>query len=70
MIRSYIQSNRGLIRFEVALDTDRDAKRTYDVIETPTLYVLDHENKVLFKHSGVLTKDDVRNIENLIETRR
>lgn len=70
LLRSYVQNNRNLIKFEVALDTNRDAKRAYDIIETPTLYVLDHENKVIFKHSGVLSNSDVNEIESLVETRR
>lgn len=70
LIREYLQRNKDLIRFEVALDTNRDAKRAYDVIATPTLYVLDRDNKVIFKHTGVLSNADVQEIEGLVEAHR
>lgn len=58
-LRRYRTSNKSLINFQVALDTDRDAKRAYDIIATPTLFVLDENDKVLYKHIGVLGQKDL-----------
>ena len=70
LIRDYVQGNRNLIRVEVAFDTNRDAKRAYDVIETPTIYVLNHDNKVLYKHTGILSDAAVHEIEMIVDTQR
>lgn len=70
LLRNYASMHRDLIRFEVALDTDRDAKRAYDVTATPTLFVLDANDVVKFKHVGVLSDADLATIESIISGRR
>jgi peroxiredoxin len=66
LLREFIMKNRAQLMFEVALDTDRDAKRAYDVIETPTTFVLDANDKVLFRHAGILSNADVAAIHSLV----
>ena len=61
-VQDYLDDHQDLIHFPVALDVDRDAKRAYDVIYTPTLFVLDANQKVVYKHVGMLTRSDVIDI--------
>ncbi len=70
LLRSYVSSHRDQIRFEVALDTNRDAKRAYDVVATPTLFVLDQNNVVKFKKVGVLSDSELSTIESIVSGRR
>jgi len=65
-LRSFVKDNHQLLNFEVALDTNREAKKAWDVVETPTTFVLDANNKVLFRHAGVLSPEDVSTIEHLV----
>ncbi|MCO5142845.1 MAG: TlpA family protein disulfide reductase [Oligoflexia bacterium] len=66
LLRDHYNSNKNLIPGEVALDTDRDAKKAYGVVSTPTMFILDSEYKVIFKHKGVLKNSDVQEIKNLV----
>lgn len=66
LLREYVASHRDQIRFEVALDTARDAKRAYDVVATPTLFVLDANDVVKFVKVGVLSDEDLTAIEALV----
>lgn len=70
LLREYAASHREQIRFEVALDTNRDAKRAYDVVATPTLYVLDSNDVIKFKKVGVLTNAELSTIESIVSGRR
>ena len=70
LLRDYIHQHADLIHFDVALDTNRDAKRAYDIIETPTTFVLDAHNKVLFRQAGVLTPAELKTIETLVGVSR
>ena len=47
--------NRGIVTHEVALDSARDAKKAYGVVETPTVFILNPLNKVIYKHEGTVT---------------
>lgn len=67
LVREYIKENH--IDLEVAFDTEKAARKAYQVSVTPTLYVLDKTNTVIEKHTKVLTDEDlstlVKNIESL-----
>lgn len=65
-VKSYVENHRESITFEVAFDFERDAKKAYGVISTPTVFVLDHNNVVVYKHEGVFADEDVQNIINII----
>lgn len=69
LIRNYVASNRAEIPFEVALDTSREAARAYGVVATPTLFVLNPENKIVYKHQGVLSSSDLRAIKAITGVR-
>lgn len=66
-VRNYISANRQNYPFEVAFDFERDAKRAYDVTSTPTLFVLDQNNAVVFKHEGVLSNADMNEIVKIVK---
>jgi thiol-disulfide isomerase/thioredoxin len=59
-VRAYIAKNQ--IDIEVAFDTNRDARKAYGVSVTPTLFLLDQENTIQNKHTGVLSTDDINEI--------
>ena len=65
-VKAYVIQNKLDLPFEVALDSDRDAKNAYGVFATPTLFVLDSQNTVIFKHIGVLEETDIEQIEKLV----
>ena len=66
-VKNYITKNRQHLPFEIALDSDRDAKAAYGVVATPTLFVLDKNNTVVFKHMGILSAKDISDIETLVQ---
>ena len=59
-VREYIQANK--IDLEVAFDSNRDARKAYGVSVTPTLFILDQENTIAEKHTGVLSEKDLMQI--------
>jgi peroxiredoxin len=67
VINAYITAHRDLIQFPVALDIDRDATKTYGVTATPTVFVLDAKNKVIYKHIGVFSDQDDADIQALVK---
>ena len=64
-VKNYINQKREFISFEVALDNDRFARKEYQVFATPTLFILNENNQVVYKHVGVLSQTDLENIRNL-----
>lgn len=66
-IRNYVSANRKDFPLEVALDFDRDAKKAYGVVETPTTFILDANQKVIYKHAGVFSPSDVAQIKELVK---
>ncbi len=66
VMRDFIKNNHQLINFDVALDMNREAKRAYDIVETPTIFVLDAHNKVLYRSAGVLSAAEVEQIVGLV----
>lgn len=65
-VLDYVNARRAEFVFEVAFDTDRDAKKAYEVNATPTLYILNHNNAVVYKHVGVLSTTDVEQITKIV----
>ncbi len=57
-VRSYLKDQQSLIGMPVALDSMKQAVRAYDVILTPTLFLIDKKNNIIFKHEGILTDAD------------
>lgn len=61
-VRNYIRRNQNRIPHDVALDSSRDARNLYRVRATPTLFILDQSNTVIFKHVGVLSEAKIQEI--------
>jgi thiol-disulfide isomerase/thioredoxin len=64
-VRQYIVDNN--IQMEVAFDSERNARKAYEVVSTPTLFVLDKTNTIIEKHSGVLSDAVVKELVSKIE---
>ena len=54
------------VNFPTAFDVDHDAKKAYEVIKTPTLFVLDGNYDIVYKHSGLMTQADLDHIKDLV----
>lgn len=67
-VREFIATRKDLITHEVGLDSDRDAKKAYGVISTPTIFVLDQQNKIIFKHEGLVTEAVSQKIKKVIQS--
>ncbi len=65
-VREYIMKNQSELRFEIGLDVDRDAKKAYGVVSTPTLFVLDKDLVVVYKHEGLLSASDIMKIQDIV----
>ncbi len=63
----YIANNQEVINFPVALDSGRDAMKAYKARRTPTLFVLDKNEKVIYRHSGLLKSKDLNKIKSLLK---
>jgi len=66
-VRQYIADNRADLPFEIALDLDRDAKKAYGVVGTPTLFVLNSDNVIVYKHQGILAPSDIQKIKEIVK---
>lgn len=69
LLRDYASMHRNEIPFEVALDTSREAARAYGVVATPTLFVLNVDNVIVYKNQGVLTATDLAAIKRAVGAR-
>lgn len=65
-INEFIEKNKNLIDFPISFDLRGSAARAYGVDATPTTFVLDPSEKIIFKHVGILTDEDFDKIEALI----
>ena len=54
------------INFPTAFDVDRYAKKAYGVIKTPTLFILDSNYDIVYKHSGAMTEADLDHIKDIV----
>lgn len=54
------------VKFPVAHDPYRDAKKEYKIRATPTLFVLDENNEVVMKHVGMLDDDYINKIKKKV----
>jgi peroxiredoxin len=66
LVRDFVAGNRDVVTHEVALDSHRDAMKAYGVVATPTVFVLNSQNTIIFKHEGVVTKNVAAEIEKAV----
>ena len=71
LLRQYAQRERSKMAkldSTVFIDSDRDAKRAYGVIYTPTVYVLNNtNNRIVYYHQGVMSDDEFAKLVRLLE---
>lgn len=65
-LRAYVDGHRDLIHFPVALDFERDAKKTYGVTATPTIFILDSNNQVIYKLVDVFNDEQLALVKSLV----
>jgi thiol-disulfide isomerase/thioredoxin len=66
-IRQYIaETPADLKPFPIALDTKREAKKAFGIYATPTLFILNSTNQIVYKHIGTLSPDDVEAIKTQV----
>jgi thiol-disulfide isomerase/thioredoxin len=66
-VKEFIDTNAELLAGPIAFDNERLATKAYFVKKTPTLFVLNTENQVLYRHQGLLTEEDVDAIKDIVE---
>lgn len=67
MVTAYIDRNPLISEFTVALDSERNAKRAYEIFQTPTMFILDDTNRIIYKHIGVLSESSISEIRELLD---
>ena len=50
----------------VAFDLRQNAMKTYGVTSTPTLFILNKQNHIVYRHQNALTAEDVEHIQELV----
>lgn len=66
-LNSYIERHSEHMVAPVMQDERREASRYYDVRAVPTLYVINKNQKVVFKKLGMLKEQDIEQIRNLVQ---
>ena len=71
LLREYAGRERGkmsALSSTVFIDSDRDAKRAYGVIYTPTVYVLNNtSNRIVYYHRGVMSDGEFNKLVQLLK---
>ncbi len=65
-VRAFLSQNKSLISHEVALDSERTATKVYGVTQTPTIFVLNGKNVIVYKHVGIVTEDSAAKLKEAI----
>jgi thiol-disulfide isomerase/thioredoxin len=53
-VRAFLTQNKSLVTHEVAIDNERTATKVYGVLQTPTIFLLNGQNTIVYKHVGVV----------------
>ena len=59
-------TDSNLLGIPVAYDNQRKATRIFGLRGTPTLFILDRDFEVVYKHVGLLRAEDLENIQSLL----
>lgn len=66
-IDQYIERNKSLLMpLHVGYDLNRAGARGFGVTATPTIFVVDADGKILYKHVGVMSQGDISEIKSLV----
>ncbi len=66
-VTEFVNVNRAHVQMPVSFDNNRDALRAYGVRATPTLFILDANQQIIYKHVGTLSAADVSEIRSLVQ---
>ena len=66
-VPGYVAAHRDLIHFPAAIDSDRMALRAYGVDSTPTTFILNSSNQVIYKNVEVFTDSEIAKIKSLVQ---
>lgn len=66
MTRDYMSQRAEFFHFPVALDTNRKATKAFKIPGTPTLFIINAQDEVIYKHVGGLRPQDVADITALL----
>lgn len=58
--------NTSPMKLRMAYDNERLAKRHYEIVVTPTIFVIDRDDKIVYRHAGSLIPSDVAAIKGLV----
>ena len=65
-VRSYISSRAQHFHFSVAIDNTGLARRSYGARYVPTLFVVDRNNVVVYKHVGLMGPSDLQTLRAIL----
>ena len=67
-VRAFLQSpqHKSKINFPVAFDPEQEASSVYSATEAPVQYILNKKNRVVYKHRGTLTQEEIEKIRKLV----
>ena len=54
------------LKLPVAFDVEREARAAYQVAGTPTMFILDKNFKIVYKHAGALSDADLHHIKRIV----
>ncbi len=63
--RAFVSERRSDLTYSVAFDSSRSATAAYGVRYTPTSFIIDSNNKVIYKHVGTFDPSDIDEIKTL-----
>ena len=58
--------NAQYITFPFAFDNNREAAKLYGIAYTPTMFILDENNKIVYEHIGLLFDVDMQAIRDIV----
>ncbi len=67
-VKAYLKKPEiaAFVNFHTAFDPDLKAKDSYGVSKTPTHFILNKQNEVIYKHLGLLAERDIEDIKALV----
>lgn len=63
---TFTKANRGWFHHDVVVDSKRDLSKIFGIMYTPTQFILDANNKVVYKHIGTFETTDLTEIEGIV----
>lgn len=63
---AFVKKNRSDFSHDVALDDKRAASKEFEIMYTPTLFILDSSRKIVYKHIGTLSQTEIDEIIDLV----